>query len=243
MNFDAVGSVGTLHLVVFALWVPLLAWGSARRIDRLPLPPRKRYYLSVLVQQTLFGAFSLWVAYRLGIHLFPRPSLTPLMTLAGAVVLGLAVVLLYPRWVKAIAERNRRVFLVSPRDGVERALWAAVSLAAGVIEEISYRGVLYWVVWQLTGSVTASVAICSIAFGLGHLVQGWAAAAIITGFAAGFHGLVIASGSLYPAMAVHFIYDLIAGFSYGRLAERHGLPLEPPPPIGAVTDSPARSPS
>ena len=36
------------------------------------------------------------------------------------------------------------------------------------------------------------------------------------------HGLVIWSGSLYIDMAVHAIYDLVAGFTYGRLGERLG---------------------
>ena len=40
------------------------------------------------------------------------------------------------------------------------------------------------------------------------------------------HGLVIWSGSLYIAMAVHAIYDLVAGFTYGRLGERLGSPQE-----------------
>jgi membrane protease YdiL (CAAX protease family) len=232
-----------LHLIVFGLLVPIAAWRSAKRIDRVPLPPRKRYFISVLVQQGLFGAFSLWVAHLLGIDLFPPIRLSPFGLLAGAALLAGAVVLLYPRWVRAVEQRSRRVYLVSPRDGRERALWLGISLAAGIIEEISYRGVLYWIVTAVTGSAVAGVVLCSLAFGLGHLVQGWAAAAIITGFAAGFHGLVIATGSLYLAMAVHICYDVIAGLSYGRLAERLGLPAEPPPPVIPAIDSPAQTPS
>jgi len=241
VNYEAIGAPGALHLITFGLLLPLLAWYSARRLDRVSLPPRKRYFASVLVQQGVFGAFSIWVATELGLGLFPlwRPS--PFELLAGAAVLALMVALLYPSWVRAVEERSRRVYLASPRDGPERALWIGISVAAGTIEEISYRGVLFWIVTALTDSPVVAVVFCSLAFGLGHLMQGWAAAAVVTIFAAGFHWLVFATGSLYLAMAIHVCYDAIAGLSYGRLADRAGLPLEAPDPADRSTDSPART--
>ena len=45
----------------------------------------------------------------------------------------------------------------------------------------------------------------------------------IAAIAAAFHVLVMVSGSLYVAMAVHFIYDVIAGFTYARFARQLGL--------------------
>jgi membrane protease YdiL (CAAX protease family) len=58
------------------------------------------------------------------------------------------------------------------------------------------------------------------------MLQGWKNAVIIGAVALALHGLVIWSGSLYIAMAVHAIYDLVAGLTYGRLGERLGYPAE-----------------
>ena len=61
-------------------------------------------------------------------------------------------------------------------------------------------------------------------------------------FAVAFHGLVALTGTLYVAMAVHFLYDVIAGLTYGRLAREYGLPNEPPMPNPDLTiDSPAQT--
>jgi membrane protease YdiL (CAAX protease family) len=238
-----IGLFGIAHLVLFGLVLPLAAWRGGRRIERLPLPGRKQHFSSVIVQQLVFGAFSLWVAHRLGLDLFPSPRLDWPGLVAGVVLLAVALLLLYPRWERAVRERVRSVYLVTPRDRPERALWVGLSFGAGIVEEISYRGVLFWIVTELTGSVAASVVLCSLAFGLGHLVQGWGAAWVVVGFAAGFHALVLLSGSLYAAMAVHVSYDIIAGISYGRLADRLDLPLEAPPPASPASaiDSPART--
>jgi membrane protease YdiL (CAAX protease family) len=104
----------------------------------------------------------------------------------------------------------------------------AVSVAAGVAEEITSRGVLYSLLITATGATWAAVVLASIAFGLGHLVQGWRGAGVVTGFALAFHGLVLLSGSLHLAIVVHVVYDIAAGLSYGRLAEAAALPLEAP---------------
>ena len=45
----------------------------------------------------------------------------------------------------------------------------------------------------------------------------------IAAIAGAFHILVFVSGSLYVAMIVHFVYDVIAGFTYARFARELGL--------------------
>jgi len=67
-------------------------------------------------------------------------------------------------------------------------------------------------------------------FAVAHAVQGFKAIPLIAAIALVFHGLVLLTGSLYVAMAVHFLYDAIAGFTYAKLAARYGyrfgLPAE-----------------
>ena len=65
----------------------------------------------------------------------------------------------------------------------------------------------------------AAVAICVVLFALGHANQPWRMVVIaLVPMSVGLHYLVLWSGSLYPAMATHFLYDFCAGFLFIRLA-------------------------
>jgi membrane protease YdiL (CAAX protease family) len=86
--------------------------------------------------------------------------------------------------------------------------------------------VLFALLTTLTGSAWIAALLASAAFGVSHMVQGAQSALIISAIALALHGLVAVSGSIYLAIVVHFLYDLIAGFSYGRLGERYGYPRE-----------------
>jgi membrane protease YdiL (CAAX protease family) len=211
-----------------------------RRLARGPLPPRAPYYVAVLLQQLVLTAVSLGVAAALGLELFPPYRPRPGHLALGLGLLAAAILALAPLWRRQVRRRERFVALVAPRAPAERALWAAVSVAAGVGEEITYRGVLFAILEPLVG-VPGAVVLAAAAFGLGHLAQGWRAAPLVFGFALGFHALVLATGTLVIAIAVHAVYDLVAGFSYGRLAERYGYPDDP----GAQPNGPppARTPS
>jgi membrane protease YdiL (CAAX protease family) len=113
-----------------------------------------------------------------------------------------------------------------PANAVERAWWIAVAVLAGISEEITWRGVQTALLSNLTGRLWIGAIICSISFGLGHMVQGWKSSAIIVFFALGFQALVWLSGSLYVAMAVHMAYDITAGLTYGRLGKEFGYSPE-----------------
>ena len=112
-----------------------------------------------------------------------------------------------------------------PRNAREKVWWIAVSFLAGIGEEITWRGVQAALVGILTGDFWITSLVCSISFGLAHIIQGWKSAAIIFVFALGFHTLVWLAGSLYVAMAVHVVYDLTAGINYGKLGKELGYDL------------------
>lgn len=215
-GLGAVGFFGLWHLVIFGALIPWGAWKHRNRLATAELPRKKRYFATVILQQLVLTAISAAVAWKVGIPLLApyRPALGGVV--AAALVLATAVITLEPQWRRQAASGDRRVQLIAPIDPVDHALWTAISAFAAIGEEITYRGVLYWIVFRLTGSMVASVAIAATVFGASHVVQGWKAAVVVTGFAVAFHGLVIATGSLYPAMVIHFLYDLVAGASYGR---------------------------
>lgn len=215
-GLDVVGVAGLGHLFFFGALVPLAAWRNRHRLDAIEPPPKKRYFASVIAQQLVLTAISLAVARSLGMTLFGpyRPTLGAAFATAG--LLAVAVIGLRPSWRRQAAAGDRRVQLIAPIDGPDHVLWTVISLLAGIGEEITYRGVMYWVVFQLTGSMAASAAIAAVVFGVSHVVQGWNAVAVVTVFALAFQGLVNATGSLYPAIVVHVLYDLTAGISYGH---------------------------
>ncbi|MEO8450833.1 MAG: CPBP family intramembrane glutamic endopeptidase, partial [Gemmatimonadota bacterium] len=122
-----------------------------------------------------------------------------------------------------------------PRTPTERVLWAAVSLGAGVGEEISYRGVFTSLLARIL-PLEVAVSIAVVAFTVAHAGRGWRDLTVIGVIAILMHGLVLWTGSLYLAMAVHFGSDLAAGLTYGRLGDKYGYPAEPlPPPEPAAT--------
>ncbi len=220
-----VGLAGFWHIFFFGLFIPCAAIRGKRRLDKAKkLPPRKRYLVGVVVQQLVFAAFALFVAWREWIDLFPPFHPRALDLAAGALVLAALIAFMAPRWRRNVEKRVRRLWLFMPRDGVEKGLWTCVSICAGIGEEIVYRGVLYTLLGRLTGSYVLAAALCVAAFAVAHWVQGRSSALAIAGFAALFHGLVALSGALYVAMAVHVLYDLAAGFGYAYWGDRLGYP-------------------
>jgi len=156
------------------------------------------------------------------IVLFPA-ALPPVgAVLAGVAFYAVAVGWMRPRWRRAVEKRARVVHLFMPATGEERAWWIAVSVLAGIGEEITWRGVQAALLFALTGNLWAAALLSSLSFGMAHIVQGWRSSAVIVVFALAFHVLVGLAGSLYVAMAVHVVYDITAGIHYGRLGRELG---------------------
>lgn len=225
------GPAGWFHLAFFGALIPWAVWRSRRKLQVGPNPPRRRHFVAVLVQLLLFLALSAWVAWAEGIPVFTPPELRWPALFTAALLLGGGIYLMAPRWRQSVEQRDRKVHLFMPRTGAERLLWVAVSAAAAVSEEVTYRGVMFAVLTMATGNAWAAALIASAIFGFSHLVQGWKSAGIIVGIALALHGLVALSGSLHLAIAVHFLYDLIAGLAYGRLGHELGYPEDGIPPL------------
>lgn len=222
-----VGAVGLYWLFIFGVVLPYAAIRSNRKIKAgMQLPPKRRYFISVFVQQFFLLGLSLYAASAEYVPLF-RPWDLRLRDVAlGVLFLVSAIVMMYPRWKKSVEKGSPKLYFFTPRNSVERALWIAVSAAAGFGEEISYRGVMFILVERLVHSGIAAALISAIIFGISHMLQGWKSALIIVFFALGFHALVHITGSLYIAMVVHFAYDVTAGLTYGRMVrEQDDMPF------------------
>ncbi len=86
---------------------------------------------------------------------------------------------------------------------------ALISIAAGVGEEMLFRGVLQGVATRWLGSPTAGLVLASVIFGLAHpLTRTYAVLAGIIGMYLG--GLWLATGNLLTPIVTHAAYDFIA---------------------------------
>lgn len=98
-----------------------------------------------------------------------------------------------------------------PRKPLEIALWIAVSISAGISEEIAFRGYFQRQFGSLTGNKWAAVCLQAVLFGVGHGYQGVQAMAKIALFGAFFGGLAIWRDSLRPGIMAHAFGDILSG--------------------------------
>jgi CAAX protease family protein len=128
-----------------------------------------------------------------------------------AVVLAASAVVFRAPALRATIERQARGFAaLLPRTVDERATFALLAVTAGVCEELIFRGFgIAYVRWLWPGaSHFWLIAITSVAFGLAHLYQG-VRGVLLTGLVgAVLASLVLATGSLLPAMVIHALIDL-----------------------------------
>jgi uncharacterized protein len=195
---------------------------------------RPRYYaLTVVLLWAFTGAvLALWGVYRRPwAALYLRPA-RPLGVWLG---LGLSVLYVGVMWwqVRALLARpDGRARLrqslggtgtLLPRTSGERWGFALVSLTAGITEEVLFRGFVTWYCAAWTGLVVA-VLLSAVLFGIGHVYQGvrqipkTALAGLVLA------AIVIAGGSLWPAIVLHTVMDLVGGqVGYAGLSESSGV--------------------
>jgi len=74
----------------------------------------------------------------------------------------------------------KSVGTILPRDWYEIVLWVAVSISAGICEEIVFRGYFQKQLAAYTGSMVVAVVLQGILFGVGHSYQGMKQMTIIS---------------------------------------------------------------
>ena len=206
---------------MFGLLIPYTVVASSirrRKMNPAFLPARWKIVLQILIMQSFFAGAAFLAARQSGIDLLASGKLSG-KSLALAVGTVAAMLIILPlRWRGYPQERKRRILQTRPQQPRDLTWWFAVSLAAGTAEELAYRGVLFVMLSRLTGSWWSAALLTALAFGLGHANQGWASGTLIGAFSIALQVLVLLTGSLFAAMAVHFVYDFLAGIVYLKLA-------------------------
>lgn len=98
-----------------------------------------------------------------------------------------------------------------PQGLMESVLWIAVSLAAGVCEELVYRGYLQPQLWAISGSLVLAIGLQAIIFAAGHAYQGWRPALITGVYGLAFGFLAASRKSIIPGAIAHTVIDVIGG--------------------------------
>ncbi len=222
MIFARISVLGWAFVVFVTAIVP---WAVLRNRDSALLMawiPMARRFHAMLLPQLFLGALALGTGWFEGVELFPPRAPSPTGWLAGLIFLMLALALVRPHWRRSIEEDKPTWRLFAPTNRRERRMWVILSLSAGIGEELVWRGALPALLAAATGSFTLAVVLSVFSFAVAHAIQGLRSVLAIATIAASFHALVFISGSLYVGMVVHFVYDVIAGFTYAGFARDLG---------------------
>jgi len=114
-----------------------------------------------------------------------------------------------------------------PRSDRDYRHFVAVSITAGIVEEILYRGFAFWYLLQIM-PIWAVIIVSAVAFGLGHSYQGAGGVVRVTVIGIAFGIFYVATGSIWLPMLAHAILDILQGASIVELLRRSDSP-EPEP--------------
>lgn len=213
-------------LAGFLLLLPGLAVAQLPLAAEAPLPPKGSIYVASSVTALVVGGVALAAGSRSGtgpiLSLEAVPPGELVAWVVGLAAAGLAVTFA----VRAAAIRlgiadTPLLEVVLPRTPGERLAFVGVSAAAGIGEELAYRGYVLGVLAGVTGSPWLAAAAAAAAFGMVHAYQGLLGV-VRTGIV-GFllAAPVILAGSIWPAILAHALFDVLAGSVLGeRLLSR-----------------------
>jgi membrane protease YdiL (CAAX protease family) len=220
MDLVAAGLASALAVLLVAVQ-PFAGRKRYRRLlARLAIDPTARlahYRSGIIVQWTIVGlvvVIGLLGGRRAASIGLQRPGDAwdgwwPVLQV-GVLLVVSTIVMRRPS-MRAPLRRQASGFLaLLPSTTHERQTFAGLAITAGTCEEIVYRGFLMaYLSWLLPGVTSGWIVVLSaVAFGLAHAYQG-PRGIVLTGIVGATLGaLVVASGSLLPAIAVHALVDL-----------------------------------
>jgi membrane protease YdiL (CAAX protease family) len=185
-------------------------------------PPRNRLYLQTIIEQ--------WAMMLLGVLLWlgqGRPwesmgfSLEAGWLFYLGALIGVSVIVLLVLQIKGLksasAEQVQSMHKqleslkpIAPHNLTELHMFYKVSITAGIVEELLWRGVLIWYLGHYM-PVWAAAIISAVGFGLAHSYQGIAQVPKVTVVGAVFAGLYLMTGSIWVPMILHACFDILQG--------------------------------
>lgn len=98
-----------------------------------------------------------------------------------------------------------------PHGPIDSTLWIVVSVAAGIAEELAFRGYLLRQFQAMTGSAPVALVLQALVFSIAHGYEGIAACASIAVFGILFGIVALKAGNLRACMIAHAWTDIAAG--------------------------------
>ena len=215
-----IGPFALLFLIVSfnrCVLLPIIvAYRKRRMPDLNPNPPIPiKQYLAIIANAVLLGSIALLTAFPEQIPVFGSFHADLKVIALAAAFLFINFAWARYEWTITPIEKKLRSGHFLPRTSVERATWVCTSFIVAIEEEIFFRGVLFLILLRITDNYWLASLISAISFAAIHLSYGWLASVILVVPAIGLQWLVRISGGLYPAIAVHFIYNAVNGIVYG----------------------------
>lgn len=213
------------HLAHFGVVQPYRTWRH-RNVwpSAAERRPRVERYKANSVQFMTHGLISLTTLFFLPrsvrSSLLPAEWPTPANLLLGAAACAIivAIDLVYSR--RCFDRDAPHMYLVTPQTRDEQIGWVLHSGAAGIAEELTWRGVQPALIAHFTGNIWLGIVICAATFGIGHVRYGVPFIPIAAFFALIFHWLTWATGGLYVPMLVHVAVNVIVGLRSGQWVKR-----------------------
>jgi len=214
------------HLIVLLLIFVAPAWDyfEVKRL-KASADPRKRvrWYAMVISYSWILAlgacaAFGWRTLFRISAPAFwlPQGQVAGALV-AGALITGIVMVQVMTliamrsneKMRAKITEALRPLYFILPVTREERGWWIAVSLTAGICEEIVYRGFLipYFMGAPANLPVTIAMIASSLVFGLAHLYQGVRGAIGTAILGMVFAILFVMTGNLWVTIVLHALID------------------------------------
>ncbi len=130
--------------------------------------------------------------------------------------LGYLLGLTHPSQVNDIKERLGGLM---PQTGAELVLWVCLSMVAGFVEEIIFRGYLQRQIGALAKNIYVGLVLSAIVFGAGHGYEGTRRMLLIAMYGMMFGLLALWRKSLRPGMMAHAWQDTFAGIVFRFIAK------------------------
>lgn len=235
--FPELGWMPRLAAALLAIGLLTLFAVRAVRKDRREFARFRRYRSTARRQQmmrrwliesaVLFGGSAVLVL------LLTWPVIAPLLSaaqavppvawlrdaLAGGLAIGLLIGaglgLVLLTWIGVRSARREggvimlgEIAALLPRNRPELGWGAALSVNAGIVEELLFRLALPALLVVVTGEPVSAFLIAALVFGALHAYQGWVGVLATSVVGLLFTLLYVASGSIALAMIVHALFDL-----------------------------------
>ncbi|MDH3350318.1 MAG: CPBP family intramembrane metalloprotease [Gammaproteobacteria bacterium] len=222
------------HLFILLLFVvqPLVgAWSYRRYVARVeagePSNRIRLYRQDLILEWVALGVLAIaW--YLLGRPVaalgFVAPGGTGFWIGAGVLVLVTAYLITQWRSTASMSDEQKAKHKESfgnlvhfmPQTDRDYRHFVGLSITAGIVEEILYRGFVFWYLLMLM-PVWAAIIVSAVVFGLAHSYQGAAGVARVTLVGIAFGIFYVVTGSIWLPMLAHAVLDILQGASVVRI--------------------------